>query len=175
MIEPATADLIADLLLRYYRNPTRYSTQSPREAHALGHLDVVLRLALGRPVELSDPALREPAVTADLECAAVFLRPEKLLPRRCEPLRYPWPRARCLGRGDTRQFPVVDAVDPSDRHGGDKGVAGGLCHSGRSRIRCSRRRELAPITTGSRRRFMPRSRDAYCGHAGQNACTAADA
>jgi hypothetical protein len=72
MVEPATADLIADLLQRYYRNPMRYRAQSPCEAHALGHLDVVLRLALGRPVELSDPALREPARVVELERAAAF-------------------------------------------------------------------------------------------------------
>jgi hypothetical protein len=72
MSEPGTADLIADLLLRYYREPMRYRGQAPREAKGLGHLNVVLRLALGRPVEFAEPALREPGATAELERAAAF-------------------------------------------------------------------------------------------------------
>jgi len=72
MSEPATADLIAELLLRHYRDPMRFRAQAAREGRALGSLDVVLRLALGRPVEFSDPALRAPALTDELERAAAF-------------------------------------------------------------------------------------------------------
>ena len=72
MSEPATAELIADLLQRYYRNPMRYRAQTPRDALALGHLDVVLRLALGLPVEFSDPVLRKPATVAEIKHAADF-------------------------------------------------------------------------------------------------------
>src|SRR4051794_22079158 len=73
MPNPAmTADLIAGLLQRYYRDPIRHRIQVPREARALGNLDIVLRLALGRPVAFDSPALRGAPATVELERAAVF-------------------------------------------------------------------------------------------------------
>ena len=72
MPQAHTADLIADLLLRYYRDPMQYRTRAPRVAQSFGNLDVVLRLALGRTVEFADHSLAGPTAAAELERAAAF-------------------------------------------------------------------------------------------------------
>jgi len=64
---PPNAELIAHFLRRRFRVPARNDAQARREARALGNLEVVLRLALGVPVEFTDPALRGPAAAALLE------------------------------------------------------------------------------------------------------------
>lgn len=72
MARQAADELIADFLLRYYRQPMRYRAQAQQATHLFGNLDIVLRLALGRRVEFATPALRSPGVTAELQRAAVF-------------------------------------------------------------------------------------------------------
>jgi hypothetical protein len=72
MPDAPPADLIAGFLQRYYRDPIRYREQASLEALALGDLSTVIRLALGRPVVLSDPSLRTPAAAAELARAAVL-------------------------------------------------------------------------------------------------------
>ena len=71
-LPPGTADLAADLLLRFYREPLRYRAQMLHADHLLGGPEWILRLALGRPVELADPALDQPGVAVELRRAAVF-------------------------------------------------------------------------------------------------------
>jgi len=68
----ADADLIAELLGRHYREPSRQRAQALFDAQPSGRQDVVLRFALGLPVELSDPALREREAAATLARDAVF-------------------------------------------------------------------------------------------------------
>src|SRR5258707_859905 len=72
MARQAADELIADFLLRYYRQPMRYRARAQRATHLFGNLDTVLRLALGRSVEFATPTLRAPAVAAELQRAAVF-------------------------------------------------------------------------------------------------------
>ncbi len=72
MSEAAAVGLIADLLLRYFRDPGRYRAQAQHAARALGNLGPVLRLALGRPVDLAEAALAVPGDAAELERAAAF-------------------------------------------------------------------------------------------------------
>jgi hypothetical protein len=72
MARQAADELIADFLLRYYRQPARYRAQAQRATHLFGNLDMVLRLALGRRVELAAPELRTTAASAELRRAAVF-------------------------------------------------------------------------------------------------------
>src|SRR4051812_30366178 len=72
MVEPATADLIGSLLLRYHRDPLRFGAQASREANALGHRDLVLRIALGRHVQFSDLAFKAPGAIEQLQRAAAF-------------------------------------------------------------------------------------------------------
>jgi hypothetical protein len=67
-----TADLAADLLLRFYREPLRYQVWMLEADRVLGCPVLILRLALGQSIELSDPALDGPGVVAELERAAIF-------------------------------------------------------------------------------------------------------
>lgn len=68
----ADADLIAELLGRHYREPSRQRAQALFAAQPPGRQDVVLRFALGLPVELADPALRGREAAARLARDAVF-------------------------------------------------------------------------------------------------------
>jgi DnaJ-domain-containing protein 1 len=68
----SAADLIAHFLQRRFRDPARGDAQAFREARTLGNLDVVLRLALGLPVEFRDPTLHGRGAAAELERDALF-------------------------------------------------------------------------------------------------------
>jgi ketosteroid isomerase-like protein len=69
MSGPAGAALIADLLRRRFHDPQRDEAPLTHDAAALGNLEVVLRLALGMPVELADPVSSD---KAELQRAAEF-------------------------------------------------------------------------------------------------------
>ncbi len=76
------ADLTAELLLRFYRDPTRYRGEAcGRDAPPVDN-EVILKLALGRPVEFTDAALNQAGTVATLRKAAasyvrhVFFRPD---------------------------------------------------------------------------------------------------
>ena len=71
----APPDLVADLLLRFYREPVRYREQMRQVDNVVGDLGLVLRLAAGRQVELTDPALTSvdpEALQKELKAAAAF-------------------------------------------------------------------------------------------------------
>ena len=72
MPESANADRVARLVLRLYREPIRYRAQMRSDGQLPGMVELVLRLALGRHIEFSEPALRTADVAAELERAAVF-------------------------------------------------------------------------------------------------------
>ncbi len=85
----ARADLIAELLGRHYRDPSRKCAQALREAQGPGCHDVVLRFALGLPVELSDPARSgRTAAARRARDAAFYIR-------------------RCLARDDATHYEVL--------------------------------------------------------------------
>ena len=68
-------DLLADLLLRFYREPLRYRQQMHQVEHGISDRGLVLRLAAGQRVELTDPVLLAQGhqrVQEDLRAAAVF-------------------------------------------------------------------------------------------------------
>src|SRR5438045_1682457 len=72
MTDPATSERIVDVLQRFYRDPARYRSQMLHAATRFGNLNLVLRLALGRPVESFDSAPAGSDAAAQLERAAVF-------------------------------------------------------------------------------------------------------
>lgn len=69
---PANGDLVAEALLRYFRDPVQYRAEMLRENEVTGNLDLVVRLALGRPVGLSSPGLLGASIAQELRRAAVF-------------------------------------------------------------------------------------------------------
>jgi hypothetical protein len=77
MIAPArpAADLTADILLRWHREPSRGRSGMQRDGVPAVNPDVVVRLALGRHVPFVDPELDRPRVAAELrEAAAQFVQ-----------------------------------------------------------------------------------------------------
>src|SRR4051794_37987653 len=71
----APPDLVADLLLRFYREPIRYRQQMRRVDSVVGDLGGVPRLAGGKSIELTDPAPTSgdpDALQAELKAAAAF-------------------------------------------------------------------------------------------------------
>src|SRR4051812_11486572 len=66
------ADLIVDLVRRFHANPARFRAQALSANEMFGNLDIVLRLALRRPVGPSMAALRGSAAAADLEREAIY-------------------------------------------------------------------------------------------------------
>ena len=74
MLERGSADRTAELLLRHVREPSHYLTEGGHGGAALPDSDVVLRLALGRRVEIADPALRRSSATVLRDAAASYIR-----------------------------------------------------------------------------------------------------
>ncbi len=72
MVTPDNADLVAEALRRYFRNPVQYWAEMLHANEVTGNLEIVVRLALGKPVEFTDPALRMPGVARELAGAALF-------------------------------------------------------------------------------------------------------
>jgi hypothetical protein len=107
-----TADLAADLLLRFYREPLRYQVWMLEADRVLGCPALILRLALGRSIELSDPALDGPGVLTELERAATFFVRQVFFATRPRIIRY-WVSRRGRSRGHTRKLSTPDAVDAS--------------------------------------------------------------
>ncbi len=76
------ADLTAELLLRYYREPGLFHSEARRRNALPVDGDVVLKLALGRRIEFTDPALNEARTLDALKAGAamyvrhVFFRPD---------------------------------------------------------------------------------------------------
>jgi ketosteroid isomerase-like protein len=70
-----SADLTAELLLRFHREPTRFSGEARRRDAPPVANEVILKLALGRRIEFADPALNEAGTVAVLkEAAALYVR-----------------------------------------------------------------------------------------------------
>lgn len=69
---PANADLVGEVLLRYFREPGQYRAEMLRANEVSSNLDLVLRLALGKPVEFANPSFRVPGVARELARAALF-------------------------------------------------------------------------------------------------------
>ena len=65
-------DHLAGLLLSFYRDPVPLRAQLLGSDEALANLDVVVRLALGKPVDFQQAAHRGAAAAAELESAASF-------------------------------------------------------------------------------------------------------
>jgi uncharacterized protein (TIGR02246 family) len=76
------ADFTAELLLRFYREPSRFRGEARRRDAPPADNEVILKLALGRRIEFTDPALNEPGTVTALKVAAalyvrhVFFRPD---------------------------------------------------------------------------------------------------
>ena len=70
MPDPLSADRTAEMLLRYFEAPERYRAEARRRDAPLLDSQVVLKLALGRRVELVQPA---PAATLE-KAAALYVR-----------------------------------------------------------------------------------------------------
>lgn len=78
MLHPATPDLVAAALLRFFREPLKYRADMLHAPEVTHNLELVVRLALGRPVEFADPALRIPAIRLELGRAALFFVQQSL-------------------------------------------------------------------------------------------------
>ena len=78
MLHPTTPDLVATALLRFFREPLKYRADMLHALDVTGNLELVVRLALGRPVEFTDPALSIPAITLELGRAALFFVQQSL-------------------------------------------------------------------------------------------------
>ena len=81
MPDPLSADRTAEMLLWYFEEPARYRAEGRRRDAPLLDADVVLKLALGRRVELAVP-LQDARAAARLQPAAmmyvrhIFFRPD---------------------------------------------------------------------------------------------------
>jgi ketosteroid isomerase-like protein len=67
-----SADLAAELLLRFYREPSRYLGDTRRDDAAPLDAEVILKIALGRAIEFTDPAFYEPKTAREVKEAASF-------------------------------------------------------------------------------------------------------
>jgi len=82
MPEAISADVTAELLLWYYEEPGRYRAEGRRRDAPVLDSTVVLKLALGRHVDLAKPALGSPETLSTLRAAAglyvrfLFFRPD---------------------------------------------------------------------------------------------------
>jgi hypothetical protein len=82
MADRPSADRTAEVLLWYRRQPSRYSAEGRRRDGPKVNAEVVLRLALGRPLEFAGSALNDPSKAHALRKAAVsyvrhmFFRPD---------------------------------------------------------------------------------------------------
>ena len=74
MPDRAAADHTAKLLLWFLREPSRYRTESRRRDAAPLDSEVVFKLALGRVVEFSDPAIRGESPATLREAATAYVR-----------------------------------------------------------------------------------------------------
>src|SRR5208282_1327813 len=74
MRDRPAADRTAKLLLWFAREPLRYRAEVRRSTLPALDSEVVLKLALGRPVEFADPALRRVSGAAWREVAAGYVR-----------------------------------------------------------------------------------------------------
>jgi ketosteroid isomerase-like protein len=70
MADGPSADRTAELLLRFHREPSRYLAEGRRRDAPHLESDVVLKLALGRPVNFVDAALNDARMTISLKQAA---------------------------------------------------------------------------------------------------------
>ena len=75
MPDRPSADQIAELLLWFHREPSRYRAQGRRRDAPALDPEVILKLALGRRIEFAKAALNAPALAAELqEAAAMYVR-----------------------------------------------------------------------------------------------------
>ena len=75
MAAPAHSDLVAESLLRYYRDRASNAKPALNPQDFVAYFGIVARLALGKPVAFTNPGFATPPVLRVLRCAALhFIR-----------------------------------------------------------------------------------------------------
>ena len=170
MSDRPPADRTARLLLRYFREPSRFRAEALRPDAPRLDGEVVLKLALGRRIEFAEAALNRLSAVGAARCRSV-LRAANVLPPRRHAVPDAGPGARRHARGDQGQLPAADAAGPSRPAGRAGALAGSLRGAGQPRLRDAPERGIArgvrPRRSGTRarRRRAGRARR-RCGRVG---------
>ena len=65
MAAPAHSDLVAESLLRYYRDPESTAKPALNPQDFVAYFGIVARLALGKPVAFTNPGFAKPPVSSE--------------------------------------------------------------------------------------------------------------